>query len=78
MILDFNETCIVNQTPDTNNKGEYIRSLMDSLLYTEEPELKDSLKSLINKISTLDEYEFQKLLKDKRDKKIFTYPPYML
>lgn len=78
MKLDFNETCILNQTLVTDTKDEYIKLLLESKANTKEPEIVESIDSLIDKISVLGEAEFERIKKDRIEKKILTYPPYTI
>ncbi len=78
MILDFNETCIVNQMLTTDHREEFIQSLAESRTATGDPEICASLDSLISKISALKDEEFERLWKDRMDQKIFTLPPYSI
>ena len=77
MKLDFNETCIVNQTL-TNSKDSYMKLLIEMRENTTEPELVASIESLIDKISILNDEGFERLKKDRLDKKILTWPPYTI
>lgn len=78
MTLDFNETAIINQTLDTDDKGEYLQRLLSIKENTGYQELKDSLDSLYDKIFMLQEDEFKKLHADKEANKIFSFPSYRL
>ena len=62
MTLDFNETAIVNHTLDVNNKDEFLKKLVSLKENTKEQELIDSLESLFNKVSILNNEDFNKLL----------------
>ena len=74
MTLDFNETAIVNHTLDVNNKDEFLKKLVSLKENTKEQELIDSLESLFNKVSILNNEEFNKLYSDRNSNKIFSFP----
>ena len=78
MTLDFNETCIVNQTLTADNKDDYIKTLVGMKNNTANEEIRTSIDSLIDKVSILDDADFKKLIKDRMEQKIFTYPPYSI
>jgi len=78
MTLDFNETCIVNQTLTTKDRKEYLSMLAEQKANTEEGEIVDSLNSLIDKLSSVDDETFAQIYKDRMEKRIFTYPPYSI
>ena len=78
MTLDFNETAIVNHTLDINNKDEYLKKLVSLKENTKEQELIDSLESLFNKVSILNNEDFKKLYSDRNSNKIFSFPAYYL
>lgn len=78
MTLDFHETCIVNQTLFTSTKEEYLSLLQETKIYTEDPEIIQSINSLVCKLKLLDEQAFQKLCADRAAQRIFTFPPYIL
>ena len=78
MTLDFNETAIVNHTLDVNNKDEFLKKLVSLKENTKEQELIDSLESLFNKVSILNNEEFNKLYSDRNSNKIFSFPAYYL
>lgn len=78
MTLNFNETCIVNQTLTVDSKDDYIRQLIEMKDNTPNEEIKNSIDSFIEKISILDAADFKKLMKDRMEQKIFTYPPYSI
>lgn len=78
MTLDFNETAIVNHTLDVNNKDEFLKKLVSLKENTKEQELIDSLESLFNKVSILNNEDFNKLYSDRNSNKIFSFPAYYL
>lgn len=78
MTLDFNETAIVNHTLDINNKDEFLKKLVSLKENTKEQELIDSLESLFNKVSILNNEDFNKLYSDRNSNKIFSFPAYYL
>ena len=78
MTLDFNETAIVNHTLDVNNKDEFLKKLVSLKENTKEQELIDSLESLFNKVSILNNEDFNKLYSDINSNKIFSFPAYYL
>lgn len=78
MTLDFNETCILNQTLTMDSRDEYIRLLVQTKENTGIEEIRDSIDSLIDKISVLDSGDFSRLRRDRDERKIFTWPPYTI
>lgn len=78
MTLDFNETCILNQTLTMDSRDEYIRLLVQTKENTGIEEIRDSIDSLIDKISVLDSEDFARLRRDRAERKIFTWPPYTI
>lgn len=78
MTLDFNETCILNQTLTTDSRDEYIRLLVEAKDNTRVEEIQESIDSLIDKVSVLDSEDFARLRLDRMERKIFTWPPYTI
>lgn len=78
MTLDFNETAIINQTLDVDSREEYLKKLDRIIANTQEDELKTSLQSLSEKISVINDTEFQRLKEDRNANKVFSFPTYFL
>ena len=78
MTLNFNETCILNQSLDVDNKEDYLKKLIAIQENTTEPELIEAIDSLVDKITSLTFSEFKQLVKDRNSNNIFTFPPYCL
>lgn len=78
MLLDFNETCILNETLTTNDRDAYFEQLEALRKNTPREELRNSIDSLIEKLSCLTDESFQQVVNDRNAQKIFTYPPYRI
>ncbi len=76
--LNFDETAIINQTLDVENKTDYLKKLNNLLEHTPDKELAEVLEGLISKIEKLPEADFIKLYEDRNAGKIYTFPPYVL
>lgn len=80
MVLDFNETCLVNQTltDEFTDRSSYIAFLEEGKGRADDPEIGDSLSSLSEKVATMSDEAFKRMKDDRKGQKIFTYPPYRI
>ena len=76
MTLDFDETCIVNQTLTANTRGEYAAYLEEYKKATTDREYILAIDSLADKIMSMTEEAFDRMKRDRDAKRIFTFPPY--
>ena len=78
MTFNFIETCILNQTMTSDNRSEYISFLTKCRDNTTDLSILSNLDSLIEKLSSINDADYQQVRKVREDKRLYTWPPYCL